>query len=193
MESALMARRPVKAEEMLPLLKRHEIQVLLRAGHSPTDVATRTGASVDTIRRVKRDSEVRQVDDAAERRARKIGRPSKATPFASRVAEWLAEDPDLPTQELLRRATEAGYAGHKTAFYALVAGARPPRATPVVRFEGLPGEFSQHDFGHVDVRFVDGRTKRVHFFASRLKYSTLRRRHARRKRAHRDDRSLPRS
>ena len=76
-----------------------------------------------------------------------------------------------PTQELLRRAIEAGYGGHKTAFYALVSGVRPPRATPVVRFEGLPGEFSQHDFGQVDVRFVDGRTKRVHFFASRLKYS----------------------
>lgn len=41
----------------------------------------------------------------------------------------------------------------------------------MVRFEGLPGEFSQHDFGHVDVRFVDGRTKRVHFVASRLEYS----------------------
>jgi hypothetical protein len=41
----------------------------------------------------------------------------------------------------------------------------------VVRFEGLPGEFSQHDFGHVDVRFIDGTKKRVHFFASRLKYS----------------------
>jgi transposase len=171
MESAEMGRRPIQAEEMLPLLKRHEIQVLLRAGHSQTDVATRTGASVDTVRRVKHEAEVAKVDDAAERRDRKIGRPSKATPFASRVAAWLADDPDLPTQELLRRATEAGYAGHKTAFYALVAGARPPRATPVVRFEGLPGEFSQHDFGHVDVRFVDGRTKRVHFFASRLKYS----------------------
>ena len=41
----------------------------------------------------------------------------------------------------------------------------------MVRFEGLPGEFSQHDFGHVDVKFVDGRKQRVHFFASRLKYS----------------------
>ena len=41
----------------------------------------------------------------------------------------------------------------------------------MVRFEGLPGEFSQHDFGHVEVRFVDGSRKRVHFFASRLKYS----------------------
>ena len=46
-----------------------------------------------------------------------------------------------------------------------------PTWAPVVRFEGLPGEFSQHDFGHVDVAFVDGRKKRVHFFASRLKYS----------------------
>jgi transposase len=41
----------------------------------------------------------------------------------------------------------------------------------VVRFEGLPGEFSQHDFGQVDVRFLDGTKKRIHFFASRLKYS----------------------
>lgn len=171
MESAEMGRKPIQAEEMLPLLKRHEIQVLIRAGHSQVDVAERTGASVATVRRVKRESEVTEVDDATERRERKIGRPSKASPFATRVAEWLAEDPELPTQELLRRAMDAGYTGHKTAFYALVAGARPPRTTPVVRFEGLPGEFSQHDFGHVDVRFVDGETKRVHFFASRLKYS----------------------
>ena len=47
MESAQMARKPVQAEEMLPLLKRHEIQVLLRAGHSQKDVAERTGASAD--------------------------------------------------------------------------------------------------------------------------------------------------
>ena len=37
----------------------------------------------------------------------------------------------------------------------------------------MPGEFSQHDFGHVDVTFVDGTKKRVHFFASRLKYSRV--------------------
>lgn len=171
MGSAEMARKPVHAAEMLPLLKRHEIQVLLRAGHSQRDVAERTGVSVDTVVRVKREAEVTGADDRAERRERRIGRPSKATPFTDSVRAWLTETPTLPTQELLRRATEAGYSGHKTAFYALVAGLRPPRTTPVVRFEGLPGEFSQHDFGHVDVTFVDGRKKRVHFFASRLKYS----------------------
>jgi hypothetical protein len=43
--------------------------------------------------------------------------------------------------------------------------------TPLVRFEGLPGEFSQHDFGEVRVRYQDGTEEVVHFFASRLKYS----------------------
>jgi transposase len=157
--------------DMIPLLLRHEIQVLLRAGHAQTDVASRAGVSIRTIRRVLAEEAVTQVDDHAERRTRSIGRPSKATAYGGKVRAWLAETHDLPTQELLRRANEAGYTGHKTAFYALVAGVRPPRSTPVVRFEGLPGEFSQHDFGQVDVTFVDGKKKRVHFFASRLKYS----------------------
>jgi transposase len=157
--------------EMIPQLLRHEIQVLLRAGHSQKDVASRAGVSVRTVRRVRAEDAVKEADNQTERRARGLGRPSKAAPFAEKVRGWLAEEADLPTQELLRRAKEAGYAGNKTAFYGLVAGLRPPRSAPVVRFEGLPGEFSQHDFGQVDVRYIDGRTQRVHFFASRLKYS----------------------
>ena len=171
MQSAQMPRRLAHAGEMLPLLKRHEIQVLLRAGHSHSDVAARTGVSLDTVARVKRETEVTVVDDERARLERGVGRPSKSADFVDRVRAWLEEEPDLPTQELLRRATEAGYTGHKSAFYAMVCGLRPRRSTPVVRFEGLPGEFSQHDFGEVDVTFVDGRKKRVHFFASRLKYS----------------------
>src|SRR5207245_1798123 len=41
----------------------------------------------------------------------------------------------------------------------------------LVRFEGLPGDFSQYDFGQVDVEFIDGTARRIRFFASRLKYS----------------------
>jgi transposase len=157
--------------EMIPVLTRHKIQVLLDAGFSQSDVATRAGVSVASVKRIAGESEVTSTDDGAARRARRVGRPSKAAAFAEKITAWLGEDPELPTQELFRRAKEAGYGGHKSALYALVAGLRPPRSTPVVRFEGLPGEFSQHDFGHVDVRFVDGRKKRVHFFCSRLKYS----------------------
>lgn len=157
--------------EMLPLLKRHEIQVLLSVGMPPTAIAERVGVSVDTVERVRGEDSVSHADDAAERRRRRIGRPSKASKFAEHVRHWLEEAPETPTQELLRRAIAAGYEGGKSAFYDLVATARPQRSAPVVRFEGLPGEFSQHDFGHVDVRYVDGRKERVHFFASRLKYS----------------------
>jgi transposase len=165
--------RDVQTGEMISLLQRHEIQVLLRAGLEQADVASRVGVSLRTVRRVLSEAAVTHVDDPAEHRARGVGRPSKAAAFAEKVRAWLAEEggDDLPTQELLRRAKEHGYSGNKTAFYALVAGVRPPRAVPVVRFEGLPGEFSQHDFGHVDVTFVDGSKLRVHFFASRLKYS----------------------
>jgi hypothetical protein len=54
-----------------------------------------------------------------------------------------------------------------------VSSLRPKGIKPLVRFEGLPGEFSQHDFGQVDVEFLDGAIRRIHFFASRLKYSRI--------------------
>lgn len=163
--------RKAEKGDMLSLLKRHEVQVLLRAGFGPKDVAERAGVARDTVRRIGREEPVSHVNDAAEHRARRMGRPPKAAAFTERVQGWLADEPELPTQELLRRAIDGGFTGAKSAFYSLVAGLRPARAAPVVRFEGLPGEFSQHDFGQVDVRFVDGTCKRVHFMASRLKYS----------------------
>jgi transposase len=171
MMATQMGRQTRQTGEMLPLLERHAIQVLLKAGFGSADVAKHTGASVDTVRRVRREEAVAHADDVAEHRERRIGRPSKTNEYADKVASWLQAEPELPTQELLRRAREAGYTGQKSAFYALVSAARPKRAAPIVRFEGLPGEFSQHDFGEVDVTFVDGRKKHVRFFASRLKYS----------------------
>lgn len=61
--------------------------------------------------------------------------------------------------------------GGQTALYALVASLRPKAVKPLVRFEGLAGEFSRRDFGQVDVEFLDGAARRIHFFAFRLKYS----------------------
>ena len=111
------------------------------------------------------------VDDEAERNKRQIGRPSTVQNFRKQVLGILAESPDLPSLEILRRVREAGYQGGKTALYDLVASLRPKPAKPLVRFEGLPGEFSQHDFGEVEVQFRNGTRQRIHFFASRLKYS----------------------
>lgn len=156
---------------MLGMLKRHEVQVLRRAGHSQAEVARLTGVSEREVRRIELEDEVTHVDDDTERARRRIGRPGKVEAMRPFIAGLLSQDSELLTLEILRRARLAGYTGKKTAFYALVASLRPPKQRPVVRFEGLPGEFSQHDFGHVRVRFVDGHERMVHFFASRLKYS----------------------
>lgn len=156
---------------MIDLLKRHEIQVLRRAGHSLPGVAKLAGVSVRSVQRVQAEPAVSHVDNAAERIERSVGRPSKAEPFRSFVVEQLAKEPALLSVEIVRRARLAGYAGGKTALYELIHAIRPRPTRLVTRFEGLPGEFSQHDFGEVDVRYLDGTKERVHFFASRLKYS----------------------
>ena len=156
---------------MLDMLKRHQIQVLRDAGHSQQEVAKLATVSVRSVRRVEAEVTVTSTDLPAERERREIGRPSKAEPFRPVVAELLATEPDLLSVEILRRAKLKGYLGGKSALYDLIQEVRPTTVRPMVRFEGLPGEFTQHDFGEVDVRFLDGTRKRIQFFASRLKYS----------------------
>lgn len=153
------------------MVRRHEIQVLRRAGHALDEIAQWVGVSQSSVQRVEAEPPVTSLDTDEERRRRRVGRPSKAEPFRAFLIGELATQPDVMSLELLRRAKLMGYGGSKTALYELVQALRPERPSPVVRFEGLAGEFSQHDFGHVDVRYLDGRKRRVHFFVSRLKYS----------------------
>jgi transposase len=156
---------------MIDMLKRHEIQVLRRAGHSLDEVARMAGVSRRSVVRVDAESAVMQIDNEVERGRRGIGRPSKAEPFRAFVVEQLTKEPELLSVELQRRARLEGYQGGKSALYALVHSIRPKPVRLMTRFEGLAGEFTQHDFGQVDVQFLYGTKTRVHFFGSRLKYS----------------------
>lgn len=153
------------------MLKRHAVQVLREAGHSLEETAKLSGVSVRSVQRIETEPPVSQLEVDAERERRRVGRPSKAEPYRSYVIEQLHAEPELLSVELLRRARLQGYDGAKTALYELIRSVRPEPVRPLIRFEGLPGEFTQHDFGQVDVHFLDGTKKRVHFFASRLKYS----------------------
>jgi hypothetical protein len=89
---------------MIDMLKRHEIQVLRRAGHTQDDVARLAGVCVRSIRRVEDEVAVSHVDNQAEREKRRIGRPSKAEPFRAFVVEQLTKEPELLSREILRRA-----------------------------------------------------------------------------------------
>jgi transposase len=151
---------------VIDAMTRHEIQVLRAAGIAEQVVAQRTAVSVRSVERISQEPPV-----TGPIRTVRVGRPALTAAWADQVVGWLSEDRVLPGMEILRRAHEAGYAGGKSALYELIRRLRPTPTVPVVRFEGVPGEFSQHDFGQADVRYVDGRTERVHFFASRLKWS----------------------
>ena len=153
------------------MIKRHAIQVLRRAGHTLHEIVALTGVGKRSVQRVSAEPMITEIRAGSARGARPIGRPSKAEAYRPQVNGWLTEDPALLSVELLRRAQLAGYDGAKSALYALVRTVRPTTPRPVVRFEGVPGEFTQHDFGQVLIRFLDGTERRVHFFATRLKYS----------------------
>jgi transposase len=156
---------------MIEMLKRHEVQVLRRAGHTWKEIAALSGVSVRTVRRIAAEAKITTIDNAAERARREVGRPSTAEAYRDLFVQALTDAPRVRTVELLHRARQAGYTGGKSAIYALAQTLRVHVVTPLVRFEGLPGEFSQHDFGEVRVRYQDGTEEIVHFFASRLKYS----------------------
>jgi transposase len=156
---------------MLGMLKRHEIKVLLKAGHSQAEAAKLAGVSLRSVKRVATEGDIEHVDDTAERLKRRIGRPSLVEDFRKSITEVLEKESDLKSVEVLRRMRLKGYKGQKTALFALIAAVRPKDSKLLVRFEGLPGEFSQHDFGQVDVEYLDGTIRRIRFFASRLKYS----------------------
>ncbi|EQD78130.1 Integrase, catalytic region [mine drainage metagenome] len=145
-------------------MKRHEIAVLHGAGLSVRQVAKKARVSRNTVRKILRDSGV-------DPERRPVGRPPVATPFEAAVRAILVENWDLPSVEVLRRLRERGYPGGKNPIYQMVRRLRPIITPPMVRFEGLAGEFSQNDFGSIRVGYDDGTTETPHFFASRLKWS----------------------
>ena len=53
------------------MFKRHEIQVLRRAGHTWKEVAALSGVSMRTVRRIAAETDVTTVDNAAERVCRR--------------------------------------------------------------------------------------------------------------------------
>jgi transposase len=122
---------------MLGTLKRHEVEILLKAGHPKTEVARVAGVSLCSVKRIAEETPVVHVDDAAEREKRRIGRPSIVEHFREIIVKILEEKSDLPSLDILRRVREAGYQGGKTALYGLVASVRPKETKPLIRVDAL--------------------------------------------------------
>lgn len=146
-------------------MKRHEIAVLHEAGFSVRRIAKKAQVDRNTVRRILREAGSDPAPPSP------MGRPPVALPFEATVRQILTVEDDLPTVEILRRLREVGYSGGKNPVYQMVRRLRHVVVPLIVRFEGLPGEFAQVDFGHVRVGYDDGTTEILHFFAARLKWS----------------------
>src|SRR5260370_1254462 len=109
---------------MLELLKRRDVQVLLKAGHKRTEVSRLTGISRSSIQRISAEATTEQFDDTAERLKRRIGRPSIVKGFRETISDILEKQPDLPSSHILRQVQNSGYSGGKTVLYAVVASLR---------------------------------------------------------------------
>jgi transposase len=160
---------------VIDVMSRLKVHNMAEAGVLQATIAETCGVGLRSVERILTEPVPTAADVAADVRAGapRRGRPSKAD---EALVEWLrqqlAEDPTMMATELLRRAHKRGYQGGKSALSELVKRLRPhPRLEPVIRFEGLPGEYAQFDFGECWVKLGEERREKFVFFAGRLKYS----------------------
>jgi len=162
---------------MYSQLERYVVQKLRDQKRPQSEVQEVTGISERSIRRIEKEEQIEEINEERFRKSHSMGRPSLVSEYEAQISQWLEEprtpdDGPIKSQEILARVRQQGYTGGKTAVYELVRRLRPKtKSKPIIRFEGLPGEFSQHDFGQRWVTFADGSRKLIRFFASRLKYS----------------------
>ncbi len=156
---------------MLRYMERSPIYSLKQKGWTNVQIAEFTGHHRDTVARVLREE--------VEKQPKTRNRSSTVAVFDAQIAQWI--DKNLPVRRMLELARADGehpYSGGETAFYDYIRKVRRAgKQTPhdlAVRFEGVPGEFLQMDWGEVrNMEFTKpelaGQTR--YFFAARLKYS----------------------
>jgi hypothetical protein len=126
-----------KEASMIPQVKRYEIQILLKAGHTQEDTARIATMSLRTVQRVAGEPAVQQVEDREERARRRIGRPRTAEPFRALVEKLLQEEPQILSVEVLRRVRLEGHEGGKSALYSLAASMRSQHGAPPNAIRGV--------------------------------------------------------
>ena len=67
---------------MIDMIKRHEVQVLRRAGHTWKEIAALSGVSVRTVRRIAAEATITTIDNAAERAVVRLGGRRRPTSIA---------------------------------------------------------------------------------------------------------------
>ena len=106
---------------MLRTAARHRIKRLLDTGFLKAEVARLMSVSLRTVQRIDKEPDVVPGDDMAERRRRRIGRPSIVADYRELILKLLETRPDMKSIEIVDRVRTKGYRGSKTTMYAFTA------------------------------------------------------------------------
>jgi transposase len=161
---------------VIDVMTRLKVHHMSEGGAKQAVIAEKSGISLRSVERVLGERPPTAEEVAAGRRkaAKPLGRKPKASAEVVERIRLLLADPrtaNISAIEILRRSREWGFTGGRSQMAALVKKLRPEqRQEPIVRFEGLPGEYAQFDFGECEVGTAAGPV-RVQFFAGRLKFS----------------------
>ena len=150
-------------------MERSTIQLLAKRGKSQREIAKELGRSRTTIQHVLQEP----ISQAPARRQR----ASQVDPFRPQIEQWLQQGlSTVRMLELARADPNHPYAGGRSVFNDMVRRIRLERdrlsADVPLRFEGLPAEYLQVDWGEVrHFPFSQQQPATRYFLACRLKYS----------------------
>src|SRR5690606_34669363 len=164
-----------EARSVIDVMTRLKVHHMAEGGVPQALIASTCSIGLRSVERIVKEPAPTLAEVAAGARAgtARRGRPPKAdAALSERVQKLLVDEPGIMATEVLRRSRAWGFTGSRSAMAALVKRLRPaPVVEPVVRFEGLPGEYAQFDFGEARITYEDGVEDKIVFFAGRLKYS----------------------
>lgn len=152
---------------MLVQVERSYIKYLWKRGKSKAEIAWRAEHTRKTIRRVLGEP----TDKGLKRRL--MG--SKVDRYRADIARWIGEN--ISVKRMLEKVREDDthpYQGSRSNFYERVKLIREEVEVDkdaVVRFETLPAEQLQVDWGEKTIRYELGEERTEYFFTARLKYS----------------------
>ncbi len=157
-------------------MERGTMQLMAKRGKSIRQIAKELGRNRRTV--------ARALQEPADRTPAPRRRASAGDPYRPHIERWITEGlTAVRMLELARSAEEQPYSGSRSNFGAMVRRVRAERDQQQavddvpIRFEGLPAEYLQVDWGEVrDMPFAsqaseasEGQTR--YFLACRLKYS----------------------
>src|SRR5947209_14051735 len=152
-------------------MERSTVHLLHKRGKSLREIASELGRSKNTI--------ARALSEAVDRQPSTRRRKSSVDAFRGQIVEWLEQGlSGVRMMELARDDADHPYVGGRSVWRAAVRRERlhlqheQAVADVPIRFEGLPGEYLQVDWGEIR-RFPFTQQEPVtrYFLACRLKYS----------------------